>query len=205
MQNKQLPNVHLRKEWDLRVRTWFNQPGRKLRRRRARVAKAAKIAPRPTELLRPAVRCPTVKYNRKVRVGRGFTLEELKAAGISAKYAATIGIAVDYRRRNRSEEALARNVERLKAYHAKLIVLPLSAKKRSAADVEAYKNAVQISGQPIPVAAEIETEAPRAITAEEKKSNAYITLRKTRGDFRSAGYIEKRKLTLKQAKENAKK
>ncbi|KAJ2893622.1 60S ribosomal protein L13, partial [Coemansia aciculifera] len=69
MQNKQLPNTHFRKEWDLRVRTWFNQPGRKLRRRRARVAKAAQIAPRPTELLRPAVRCPTVKYNRKVRVG----------------------------------------------------------------------------------------------------------------------------------------
>ncbi|KAJ2846068.1 60S ribosomal protein L13, partial [Coemansia brasiliensis] len=73
MQNKQLPNVHLRKEWDLRVRTWFNQPGRKLRRRNARVAKAAKIAPRPLELLRPAVRCPTVKYNRKTRIGRGFT------------------------------------------------------------------------------------------------------------------------------------
>ncbi|KAJ1870186.1 60S ribosomal protein L13, partial [Coemansia sp. RSA 990] len=111
MQNKQLPNVHLRKEWDLRVRTWFNQPGRKLRRRNARVAKAAKIAPRPLELLRPAVHCPTVKYNRKTRVGRGFTLEELKAAGISAKYAATIGIAVDYRRKNRSEESLAVNTQ----------------------------------------------------------------------------------------------
>ncbi|KAJ1733978.1 60S ribosomal protein L13 [Coemansia sp. RSA 2049] len=205
MQNKQLPNVHLRKEWDLRVRTWFNQPGRKLRRRRARIAKAAKIAPRPTELLRPAVRCPTVKYNRKVRVGRGFTLEELKAAGLGAKHAATVGIAVDYRRRNRSEEALARNVERLKAYQAKLIVLPRNAKKRSAADVEAYKNAAQVSGQVIPIAADVEIEAPRAITAEEKKSNAYVTLRKARGDFKSAGYVEKRKLIRKQEKENAKK
>ncbi|KAJ1794801.1 60S ribosomal protein L13 [Coemansia sp. RSA 2399] len=205
MQNKQLPNVHLRKEWDLRVRTWFNQPGRKLRRRRARIAKAAKIAPRPIEALRPAVRCPTVKYNRKVRVGRGFTLEELKAAGLSAKHAATVGIAVDYRRRNRSEESLVRNVERLKAYQAKLIVLPVSAKKRTAADVEAYKNATQVSGQPIAVSAEVESEAPRAVTAEEKKSKAYITLRKARGDLRSAGYIEKRKLTLKLEKENAKK
>ncbi|KAJ2857957.1 60S ribosomal protein L13, partial [Coemansia erecta] len=144
-------------------------------------------------------------YNRKVRVGRGFTLEELKAAGLSAKHAATVGIAVDYRRRNRSEESLVRNVERLKAYQAKLIVLPVSAKKRTAADVEAYKNATQISGQPIAVAAELESEAPRTVTAEERKNKAYITLRKARGDLRSAGYIEKRKLTLKQEKENAKK
>ena len=37
------------------------------------------MAPRPVDgLLRPAVRCPTIKYNTKLRAGRGFTLEELK-------------------------------------------------------------------------------------------------------------------------------
>ncbi|KAI8325663.1 ribosomal protein L13e [Martensiomyces pterosporus] len=196
MQNKQLPNVHFRKEWDLRVRTWFNQPGRKLRRRRARVAKAAKIAPRPIELLRPAVRCPTVKYNRKVRVGRGFTLEELKAAGLTSKYAATVGIAVDYRRRNRSEESLALNVQRLKAYKAKLVVLPRNAKKRTAEDVEAYKNAVQTPGQTVPVVNPYVAEAPRAITAEEKKASAFTTLREARGVYKARGYVAKRKLIL---------
>merc|ERR1711931_65040 len=53
---------------------------------------------------RPVVSCPTYKYNLKQRAGRGFTLEELKAAGLSKKYAQTIGIAVDHRRRNKSVE-----------------------------------------------------------------------------------------------------
>lgn len=60
------------------MRTWFDQPGKKKSRRTARLAKAKKCAPRPVDLLRPAVRCPTVKYNTKLRMGRGFTLEEIK-------------------------------------------------------------------------------------------------------------------------------
>ncbi|KAJ2778692.1 60S ribosomal protein L13 [Coemansia javaensis] len=203
MQNKQLPNVHLRKEWDLRVRTWFNQPGRKLRRRRARVAKAAQIAPRPTELLRPAVHCPTAKYNRKVRVGRGFTLEELKGAGLSAKYAATIGIAVDYRRVNRSEESLSLNVQRLKAYQSKLIVLPRNAKKRSAEVLEAYKNAAQSAGQAVPLPEAAKPEEPRAVTAEEKKARAFVTLRQAQGAHKSHGVAMKRKAEVLEKKANA--
>ena len=76
--NNQLPNAHFHKQWQLRVKTWFDQPGKKKSRRIARAAKAAKIAPRPLGLLRPAVHCPTIKYNVKTRAGRGFTLEELK-------------------------------------------------------------------------------------------------------------------------------
>jgi len=77
--NNQLPNAHFRKDWQRRVKTWFDQPGSKKSRRLAREKKAAAIAPRPIDgLVRPAVRCPTVKYNLKVRGGRGFTLEELK-------------------------------------------------------------------------------------------------------------------------------
>lgn len=72
-----------------------------------RAAKAAAVAPRPTGgLLRPAVHCPTIKYNAKVRLGRGFSIEELKGAGISPKFAKTIGIAVDNRRFNKSVESL---------------------------------------------------------------------------------------------------
>lgn len=125
--------------------------------------------PRPVAgALRPIVHGQTLKYNMKQRLGRGFTLEELKArdsvpstaharcraactrlrqhctratrpcgtnthgvvrdqtthdhvafrwaaqeAGIPAKLAPTIGIAVDHRRRNRSLEHLqVRNARR---------------------------------------------------------------------------------------------
>lgn len=77
--NNIVPNGHFHKDWQRMVKTWFNQPMRKKRRSNARAKKAAAIAPRPVAgLLRPVVRCPTFKYNTKVRLGRGFTLEELK-------------------------------------------------------------------------------------------------------------------------------
>lgn len=77
--NNVLPNQHFRKDWQIRVKTWFDQPGRKLRRRNNRVKKAAIQAPRPIDgLVRPAVRCQTLKYNTKLRKGRGFTITELK-------------------------------------------------------------------------------------------------------------------------------
>ncbi|RWW16625.1 hypothetical protein GW17_00019487 [Ensete ventricosum] len=94
--NNVVPNGHFKKHWQNYVKTWFNQPARKTRRRIARQKKAVKIFPRPTAgPLRPIVQCQTLKYNMKSRSGRGFTLEELKvtAAGIPKKLAPTIGIA----------------------------------------------------------------------------------------------------------------
>merc|ERR1712043_23603 len=112
--NNIVPNGHFHKDWQRMVRTWFNQPMRAKRRRAARAKKAAAVAPRPVAgLLRPMVRCPTFKYNSKVRLGRGFTLEELKAAGFNKKSCRSIGISVDYRRRNLSMESLQQNVQRL--------------------------------------------------------------------------------------------
>lgn len=125
---------HFRKDWQTRVRTWFDQPGRKLRRRQARKVKAATLGVRPLNLLRPAVRAQTVRYNRKIREGRGFTLAELKEAGIGKKEARGIGIVVDHRRRNLSEEGKALNVERLKVYKTRLIVFPRNAKKPKKGD-----------------------------------------------------------------------
>ena len=60
------------------VKTWFDQPAQKKIRRDRRIAKATKVAPRPTHSLKPVVRCPTNKYNTKLRAGRGFTLEEVR-------------------------------------------------------------------------------------------------------------------------------
>ena len=89
---------------------------------------------RPLTLLRPAVRGQTVRYNRKVREGRGFTHAELKEAGVGRKEARGIGIVVDHRRRNLSEEGKKVNVERLQAYKTRLIVFPRKAKKPKKGD-----------------------------------------------------------------------
>merc|ERR1711957_684547 len=121
--NNVIPNVHFRKVNGMQhgqfnrvmMRTWFDQAGRKKRRANNRKEKAKKLFPRPAAgLLRPIVRPPTQRYNMKLRLGKGFTFEELKKAEIPAKLAPTIGIAVDHRRRNRCEESLSANVKRLK-------------------------------------------------------------------------------------------
>merc|ERR1711962_17613 len=113
-----------------------------------RIAKAAKVASRPLGKLRPVVACPTYKYNLKQRTGRGFTLEEIKAAGLSKKYARTVGIAVDHRRRNKSVESLQLNTQRLKEYQSKMILFPLNAKKPRKGDStpEELSKAVQLAG-----------------------------------------------------------
>lgn len=77
--NNMIPNAHFHKYWQQHVRTWFNQPARKQRRRANRIKKAKAVFPRPARgPLRPVVRCPTIRYHTKQRLGRGFTLEELK-------------------------------------------------------------------------------------------------------------------------------
>lgn len=70
----------------------------------------------------------------KIREGRGFTIEEVKAAGIRKKEALALGIAVDHRAKARSEERYNRNVERLQAYKARLVVFPKNAKKPKKGD-----------------------------------------------------------------------
>ena len=122
--NNIVPNVHLRKHWQNRVKTHFNQAAQKTKRYQNRIAKAARIFPRPTKSLRPIVSSATRKYAGKVRYGRGFTLDELKAAGLTAAFARTVGISVDHRRTNTSEEQLQLNTERLNSYKSKLILFP---------------------------------------------------------------------------------
>lgn len=48
----------------------------------------------------------------------------LQLAGINKRFARTIGISVDPRRRNKSTESLQANVQRLKEYRSKLILFP---------------------------------------------------------------------------------
>ncbi|KDR84916.1 hypothetical protein GALMADRAFT_83084 [Galerina marginata CBS 339.88] len=185
--NNVLPANHFRKDWQRRVRTWFDQPGRKLRRRTARKTKAATLGVRPLTLLRPAVRAQTVRYNRKVREGRGFTHAELKEAGIGRKEARGVGIVVDHRRRNLSEEGKKINVERLQAYKARLIVFPRKAGKPKKGDssAEDLKATTTRAGVPLPDG--IAAEGPRKITAEEREFKAFRTLRVARANQRHEG------------------
>jgi len=187
---------HFRKHWQERVKTHFDQPGKKASRRVARVKRASLIAPRPLDLLRPIVRAPTVRYNRKVRAGRGFTLEELKAAGIARKVARTIGIAVDHRRQNRSVEGFETNVNRLKEYSAKLIVFPRKAGKpksgdASAEEIASAKQQLSVAAT-FPIAQTNTVLSERAITEEDKSVEAYRTLRLARSTAKYAGIREKR-------------
>ena len=82
--NNVVPNIHLRKHWQGRVKTHFDQPAKKLRRHQRRERKAKEMFPRPVQKLRPIVSSMTRKYAGKVRYGRGFTLAELKAAKLNA-------------------------------------------------------------------------------------------------------------------------
>jgi len=71
-----------------------------------------------------------LRYNIKIREGRGFTFEELKKAGFHVKKAQKLGIAVDHRRRSTNEESLELNVQRLNEYKAKLIVFPRKTRRK---------------------------------------------------------------------------
>lgn len=53
-----------------------------------------------------------------------FNNHYFQEAGINKHFAQTVGIAVDHRRTNKSNESLALNVQRLKDYQARLIVFP---------------------------------------------------------------------------------
>ncbi|XP_044753444.1 60S ribosomal protein L13 [Coccinella septempunctata] len=201
--NNIIPNGHFHKDWQRFVKTWFNQPARKIRRRQNRIKKANAIAPRPAKgPLRPVVRCPTVRYHNKIRAGRGFTLRELKTAGINARFARTVGIAVDHRRRNKSLESVQLNVQRLKEYKSKLILFPIHNKKKlrqGEANEEERKVATQLLTQVIPIRQPSAKLKARVPTEEEKKFSAYNTLRKARADARLIGIRAKR---AKDAAEN---
>ncbi|KAH0648222.1 hypothetical protein KY285_033470 [Solanum tuberosum] len=171
------------------------QTPRKTRRRAARQQKAEKIFPRPTAgSLRPIVHGQTLKYNMKVRAGRGFSLDELKAAGIPKNLAPTKGIAVDHRRRNRSLEGLQANVQRLKTYKAKLVIFPRRAKKVKAGDssAEELATAIQVQGPYLPITREQPAVNFVKVTGEMKSFKAYSKLCIERKNARHMGARLKR-------------
>eukprot|EP00246_Nothoceros_aenigmaticus_P006602 TRINITY_DN195_c0_g2_i1.p1 TRINITY_DN195_c0_g2~~TRINITY_DN195_c0_g2_i1.p1 ORF type:complete len:207 (+),score=35.21 TRINITY_DN195_c0_g2_i1:50-670(+) len=195
--NNVVPNGHFKKDWQKYVRTWFNQPARKKKRRVARQRKAVQIFPRPISgLLRPVVHSQTLRYNSKVRAGRGFTLEELKEAGVSKKLAPTIGIAVDHRRKNRCLESLQANVQRLQTYKAKLLVFPRRGKKVKSGDssAEELSSATQLQGPVLPIVKPRPEIGLVAVDADLLAGNAYRKLRLERMNARLVGRRKKKAL-----------
>jgi len=198
--NNAIPKVHHRKHWNPNasqkgnIKTWLDQPKRAQRRRRLRLLKAKKVYPRPLRTLRPIVSCPTVRYNYKKRLGRGFTPEEIRAAGSSPRFAATIGIRVDKRRRNLSDEALNANVARLKGYLAKMVLFPIRHKELKEFDAKNGKLPQNTSRwgpaeRPTHTMSHkaVALEAPRALTAEEKAKGVFRFLKKNRNAVRFMG------------------
>lgn len=122
--NNAIQRQHLRKHPRPLIRTFFNQPAKKLQRLQKRQERAAQIYPRPLNNLKPIVHKPTQRYSSQIRLGKGFTLEEIKAVGLNKLFARSIGINVDTRRTNKSNESLQRNIQRLKEYLDKLVLLP---------------------------------------------------------------------------------
>ncbi|GLT54874.1 hypothetical protein SLA2020_280360 [Shorea laevis] len=160
--NNVIPNGHFKKHWQNYVRHGLiNQPGKL-----------------EEEMLA-----------RRRLAGRGFSLEELKAANIPKKLAPTIGIAVDHRRRNRSLESLQTNVQRLKTYKAKLVVFPRRARKFKAGDSapEELATATQVQGPYMPIVREKPSVELVKITAEMKSFKAYDKLRIERTNQRHVG------------------
>lgn len=195
--NNVVPNLHFHKKWadssrgPLKVKLALDQATKKKSRRLKRAAKAAAIAPRPLQKLRPIVRCPTQRYSAKARLGRGFSLEEVKAAGITATYARTIGIAVDHRRKNKSEESLQVNVDRLKEYLSKVIVFPkkrLSKPKAGDAGPELTKTATQLAGTVMPLVKKTSEIVMADVTDEMKNTSSFTTMRVARKETKVEGY-----------------
>merc|ERR1712118_281046 len=95
------------------------------------------------------------RYNTKVRLGKGFTLDELKEAGIQE------------------------NVARLKLYKSKLMVLPRKskAKKGDTTRAEAQNVPQNTLKEIIPLPKQSLKEKARAITEDEKAASAKTTLR----------------------------
>ena len=187
--NNMLHNVHLKFDWQNKVKTWYNQPGRKHRRRVLRLKKAKLAEPNPTHKLRPIVRGQTNKYNTKIKLGKGFTEKELKEAGIRGlSYARSLGIAVDLRRKDTSKETLDLNAGRIKEYISRMILYPRNEKNPDKKPQVPEATAEKLKSAEAKVQNTVKgvLELPKKeigysfapITDEMKKKNVYQTQRK---------------------------
>lgn len=116
--------------------------------------------------------------------------------------APTIGIAVDHRRQNLSEESLAANVARLKAYQARLLVFP---KKGAKPAIPAGSAATSIAAAlPFAAVASGVSEIKASDLPAPLEGGAFTTLRLARSTKKYAGVREKRIKDKAEAEANKK-
>jgi|TARA_B110001450_G_scaffold61329_1_gene58098 large subunit ribosomal protein L13e len=195
----------LRKHWiTQKVKCFFNVNGHKTVRSQKRADRAAARSPAPLDLLRPTVKACTRRYASKIRFGRGFSLEEIRAAGLTPAFARTVGIAVDHRRHgsNQMEEA---NIQRLTTYKANLVLFPRvegKAKKGEIADSTTRLDTPQnVQGGVLalpPVKARV---GLAALTKDLKSKKVYRSIREARVNRKYEGKRIKR---AKEAEEKKK-
>ena len=195
--NNALQRPHLRKDWRRHVKTWFDQPARKNRRLQKRREKAASVYPRPLNKLRPVVHKPTARYSGQTRTGRGFTLAELKGANILPQFAKTIGITVDERRSNKSVELLQLNVNRLKAYIEKLVLLP----RKEGKPKKGAKGTLSDATQKVETVQN--THKDVLALAEGRKNSKPVKITKDMNEFRAHSQLRLERMRLKHAGKKA--
>lgn len=174
--NMPIPNQNSKKDIQKKPRVLFNVALKKEKKMKIKQEKIKKMWPRPSEgPLKPIVRCPTNRYNMKTKLGRGFTVDELKAADIDPKKARRMGISVDLRRTNKSLETFEVNKERLLSYMSRFV-------KLTRKDLKTLKNKERDNRLVInPKKMDVDQQQ-REVTAAEKEFNAYLTLKKLRGE-----------------------
>ena len=132
--NSGIPKKTTKKHWQRHVKTWFHHPFAVARRAASRKEKAEQLQKRPLYWFRPVVSCLTAKHSGQFRLGLGFTLEELKAAGLTVTDAKKFRIRVDKRRKDRNRETLEKNRDRLLMFKDALIVKTPSIMKKISDD-----------------------------------------------------------------------
>ncbi|AEA39114.1 60S ribosomal protein L13 (nucleomorph) [Cryptomonas paramecium] len=112
---------HFRKHWQIFVKTWFNQPLQKKKRKNSRIHKEKKrLVDNAPNYIKPLVHCSGPRHNTRIKFGRGFSVNEIKKANIPINYSNSLGIKIDKRRKTSNSLTLY-NIRRLKDYKSKII------------------------------------------------------------------------------------
>merc|ERR1712173_138483 len=99
---------------------------------------------------------------------------------------------IDKRRRNKSQENLQRNVQRLKEYRSKLVILPRS----GSTDIEQIRGTSVMPVDPNPASKIIES---AVISDEDRKGSVYQAFHMAKANSKWAGQREKRRLAREAA------
>jgi large subunit ribosomal protein L13e len=151
----------------------------------------------PWFTVRPSdITARSAKEEVPVVVNAGFTLGEIKAAGLGVAFARSVGITVDHRRKNRCQESLDLNKNRLQAYIGKLVLYPRHANKlvtkaKGGILNDTAKEAQKVTDKPIANTLPALVKRVKTLSAGEvtklRKDNVYRILRQEWANQRNNG------------------